>query len=224
MFPSREIQAATEVEQPVEEVENSVPTPVQTPTPEPSQAASETDSTQPTTPSSTVTPQAVARIQQTPTQSKSHRAIVPVVPVVPIMSPTTPKRPHRDSAVSTALPTRASDDDGNQQPSAASVPVVDEGSPAASDETSKLSSVIPAAPKSWADLVRAKAAPSSANITNSATAQVNGHGPAKNETLSDVLNTMSTDFGQNSSKIAFVEPRGLVNTGNMCYMNSVSFA
>jgi len=25
-------------------------------------------------------------------------------------------------------------------------------------------------------------------------------------------------------KLAFIEPRGLVNTGNMCYMNSVSLS
>jgi ubiquitin carboxyl-terminal hydrolase 10 len=43
----------------------------------------------------------------------------------------------------------------------------------------------------------------------------------KSESLADVLNSLGEDVTQYSDKIAFLEPRGLVNTGNMCYMNSV---
>lgn len=39
----------------------------------------------------------------------------------------------------------------------------------------------------------------------------------------DVLNSLGANVDQYSEKIAFLEPRGLVNTGNMCYMNSVRF-
>jgi ubiquitin carboxyl-terminal hydrolase 10 len=32
---------------------------------------------------------------------------------------------------------------------------------------------------------------------------------------------MNSTAGDHPTKIAFLQPRGLVNTGNMCYMNSV---
>lgn len=49
-------------------------------------------------------------------------------------------------------------------------------------------------------------------------------GPAvpKNESLVDVLSSLGVGSENSGNKVAFVEPRGLVNTGNMCYMNSVS--
>ena len=43
----------------------------------------------------------------------------------------------------------------------------------------------------------------------------------KNETLSDVLHTIGSSIGQTQTKLAFLQPRGLENIGNMCYMNSV---
>jgi ubiquitin carboxyl-terminal hydrolase 10 len=61
--------------------------------------------------------------------------------------------------------------------------------------------------------------PTNTAVTTSQIA--NGLGPAKNETLSDVLNTMDVTASHSAAKIAFLKPRGLVNTGNMCYMNSV---
>ena len=52
-----------------------------------------------------------------------------------------------------------------------------------------------------------------------ATADQN-EGKANTESLAESLRSFSVDA--NDSKIAFLKPRGLVNTGNMCYMNSVS--
>lgn len=43
----------------------------------------------------------------------------------------------------------------------------------------------------------------------------------KSESMSDVLASLGGESVRYSEKIAFLEPRGLVNTGNMCYMNSV---
>lgn len=47
-------------------------------------------------------------------------------------------------------------------------------------------------------------------------------GVSKSASLVDVLSNLGANVEEYSNKIAFVEPRGLVNTGNMCYMNSVS--
>lgn len=44
-------------------------------------------------------------------------------------------------------------------------------------------------------------------------------GKAKSESLADALHSYAP--GSNENKVAFLKPRGLVNTGNMCYMNSV---
>lgn len=77
-----------------------------------------------------------------------------------------------------------------------------------------------AAPKSWADLVRSKAPPSSAAAPSSTNgALTNGVNASRATSLSDALRDFDVD---SERKICFLEPRGLVNTGNMCYMNSVS--
>ena len=54
-----------------------------------------------------------------------------------------------------------------------------------------------------------------------ASAQLSNATTQKSETLADILTSLGEDVTKYSDKIAFLEPRGLVNTGNMCYMNSV---
>ena len=79
-------------------------------------------------------------------------------------------------------------------------------------------------PKSWADLVRSKASAAAISTTSQESTQnnsSNGYG-AKSSSLAEALNSFSVKQSKESHKIAFLEPRGLVNTGNMCYMNSVS--
>lgn len=78
---------------------------------------------------------------------------------------------------------------------------------------------VPVAPKSWADLVRKQAAAN--GVSSGAGVSVfNGFGAATNENLGDVLGGINV--AEEPSKVSFLRPRGLVNTGNMCYMNSVS--
>jgi ubiquitin carboxyl-terminal hydrolase 10 len=74
-------------------------------------------------------------------------------------------------------------------------------------------------------LLRAKNAPAAAQAAAAAPPATNGvvatNGPAvpRSNTLADVLASFSVD---SEKKVTFLEPRGLVNTGNLCYMNSVS--
>lgn len=89
----------------------------------------------------------------------------------------------------------------------------------------------PAAPKSWAELLRAKQAAAAPQAQAQAQAQAqppatpngvvstNGPSAPKANSLADVLASYSVDA---EKKVSFIEPRGLVNTGNLCYMNSVS--
>lgn len=224
----RTVQEATSLTQD-DSPQDSILTPTQSATPlaseAPSDAPSDAGSTQPTTPSSAVA-SFEEKSQRTPTQPKAHRATKSVVPAVPILpqSSSAAKRPHRDSVVSTTSKTSGlSVAAAENRDSASPAPPVAEHEVAVSEVTSPpevpvVSAAAP--PKSWADLVRTKAA---ASAQVQATAQIpNGVGSGKTESLSDVLNDMSITEHEPISKVTFLEPRGLVNTGNMCYMNSVS--
>lgn len=202
----------------------SVPDQIGTPTPQTSDAPSDTESTQATTPSSTIVSQ-TAKSQQTPTQPKS-RPVVPIMPAVPIFltSPTISRRPHRDSVVSIASKLSGANENANEdllrtQLDAPAPPNM-EVSPEGSEQTSKTASP-PAPPKSWADLVRSKAPLPALGLASAPVYLPNQLTAARSETLSDVLSTMIPNGTQIASKMAFLQPRGLVNNGNTCYMNSV---
>ena len=93
-----------------------------------------------------------------------------------------------------------------------------------SDQTSKAASPeIKAGPKSWADLVRTKNSSSASNGT-AIGSSMSQHifSSSKSSNISDVLTSFNVASSDIDSKIAFLKPRGLVNTGNMCYMNAVS--
>ncbi|KAJ5796628.1 uncharacterized protein N7518_005168 [Penicillium psychrosexuale] len=162
---------------------------------------SDADSTQPTTPSS------VARSQA---QSKIPKP-APVIPVVPNV-PSTPRRQAKDGSVASGTPKSTAP--------VTPAPVVE--SDKASSTENKTSSPVLAAPKSWADLVRSKESAKAASAAAAAALAEPHRLPIqKNKSLADVLSKLGEDVTQYSDKIAFLEPRGLVNTGNMCYMNSV---
>ncbi|GAM40702.1 hypothetical protein TCE0_039f13254 [Talaromyces pinophilus] len=166
-------------------------------TPTTSQAPSETDSTHPTTPSSTTLASRTRDQIQTPKQA----TIVPVVPILP-QAPVTPKQ-----SVSAPKPEQT---DSSQ----VTGEVVSQESP------EQPATPAPAAPKSWADLVRAKTARAAGTAPNVPAESGNLQAP-RSESLGDVLTSLGPNVDQYGEKIAFLEPRGLVNTGNLCYMNSV---
>ncbi|KAF3931691.1 hypothetical protein ABW19_dt0202893 [Dactylella cylindrospora] len=91
--------------------------------------------------------------------------------------------------------------------------------------------VVPATatPKSWADLVRSKSAQTPTQIIRPAQTTTNGIPPPGNpEAQQQSLATILRSFHipkQVASSSEFspplIEPRGLINTGNMCFMNSI---
>lgn len=174
-------------------------------TPTTSIPQSETNSTQPTTPSSAAKSQ---------TQQKTAKP-APVVPVVPNV-PGTPRRQANKDGSSV----------GSETPKSTTAETEQGSSPATTEPSTKPTSPVRAPPKSWADLVRSKAAAAAAAAAaRPASSPVAGEpgtlNAQKSESLGDVLSTLGEDVTQYSDKIGFLEPRGLVNTGNMCYMNSV---
>ncbi|KAG8210807.1 Ubiquitin carboxyl-terminal hydrolase [Trichophyton interdigitale] len=173
----------------------------------------------PSLPSATVAQQTPAHARQ----ASTTRAGVPVVPVVPLIaqSPSASKQsksspqhtPEKAGATEAAAPTVVENGHG---------PTEDESQPPASSETTSNTTPSPApqraAPKSWADLVRSKAA---AKQSTAASPQAGALALTRGESLAEALNSFGSNVDQYSEKIAFLEPRGLVNTGNMCYMNSI---
>ncbi|KAK2045362.1 ubiquitin carboxyl-terminal hydrolase [Colletotrichum somersetense] len=176
--------------------------------------ASETPSARPTTSSSNVS---------------ASRPAVPVIPVVPVL----PKSSSKESKPN----------EEPKQPAAQEVKSAETaettGSTAVEQEKADAQPATPvkAAPKTWSGLFSAAAATAakaqtSANgsatpaATNGAAingdVSVNGTGSSFSAGNANSLAAAIQDFRVgNPAKVQFIEPRGLINTGNMCYMNSV---
>jgi ubiquitin carboxyl-terminal hydrolase 10 len=186
-------------------------------------------STQPTTPSSAAPPQ-----QTTPKNNSSGRPNVPVLPIVPaIPNIPLPSRPSKRASVSVASEAinGVTPSVPNHLTNAVNITARATGEEAedrANANDAAEEPIVKAAPKSWADLVRTMGPPAKvgvpqvAQVATDTTAPINGLAPAKAGSLADALTSYSVKESNESTKIAFLEPRGLVNTGNMCYMNSVS--
>lgn len=192
-------------------------------TPSTSHPPSEALSTQPTTPSSSATSQ-----QTTPkinSSGRPHNAIIPIIPAIPNIPVIS--RPSGKASTETAsnaanapIPSNA-DHLANAVEAAAQINGGLQDPPKSAD--AEAPPPIKAAPKSWADLVRVPPSTSAkAPFAGDTAAQTNGFNTTKAGSLADALSSYSVKDSRESAKVAFLEPRGLVNTGNMCYMNSVS--
>ncbi|KAF2731026.1 cysteine proteinase [Polyplosphaeria fusca] len=175
-------------------------------TPSTSHPPSEADSTHPTTPSSSMPP------PQTRSTGPSHartatKTAVPLIPIRPTKAP------------SVASTTQKSDKVEPKKPEDIATPATE--APNTAEETPKASPPPKAAPpKSWAALFTPKAQPAVASAPappNGADA-TNGVNGSASKSLADVLASFSVD---SDKKLSFLEPRGLVNYGNVCYMNSI---
>lgn len=163
------------------------------------------------------------------------RPAVPALPIVPVL----PKPGSKDSKTTGATADRTTDVESTTAASAASdVPI--EEQPA----TAPTANAPPAAPawsrpKQWAGLFGQSATSgtsATASQANSVQGAPNGDGHGNAATagadapvagaftrsnatsLAEALRSYRVNGGE---KTAFLEPRGLINTGNMCYMNSV---
>lgn len=220
-FPAKEFQRGgqAEAKRQNKRIGTSAQLPSEPQTPTTSAVLSDADSTRPTTPSSanhTVTSRSQSRSRA---QTKSSKPAVPVVPVVPIVpqGTSTPRQSAKDDASRASEKPKTSEAATDAIAAAKKEPASSNNS----EEPPKPVSPARAAPKSWADLVRHKAHPRSAAAAGVVPAGSAELTLPKNESLADVLSRLGEDVTQYSDKVAFLEPRGLVNTGNMCYMNSV---
>ncbi|KAK4990246.1 hypothetical protein LTR66_006858 [Elasticomyces elasticus] len=238
-----------EQEQDHEQSESStIAAPSEQETPATSQAPSEADTSQlantstPTTPASTpkVAPmQAHAR--------RDTRTAIPIIPALPNIYPqrtravsaSSPsavgKAPQSASSQSKAIEAASGDAArdtvalvaGNSEPvqqnaviEAAGAGNADRQSPTVEGSATSPTPSKPTPPKSWADLIRTKPIKSTAPLGDAVNTVplINGSQVSKAASLGDMLKNYGVD---NDDRIAFLEPRGLVNTTNMCYMNSI---
>lgn len=221
--PLLELPTRDDTEQPDNATESkgrTVTAPSEQETPATSQAHSEADSTHPTTPSSALLP-STPQVQAA--SGHSRKATIPAVPLVPI-KPTIPASQRKGSMTTSAAERQSTAGDAPQESGGnAGQPVA--ASPESERTATAVSPPPKAIPKSWADLVRTKNAAAAAAAAaapasgSSGASTVNGFAAAKSDSMVDVLRTYDVNA---ANKLAFLEPRGLVNTGNMCYMNSVS--
>lgn len=189
-------------------------------TPLPSDAPSDAVSAQPSSFSSAVDATS-AKNQLTPTQPKARPA-GPVLPAVPVLppSPTAARRSHRDSTVSTQTKLSDPAPSTSEKEEVTEVPESSDDKQGVAEEASPVASA-PAPPKSWANLFRSNNTQAGSFVSTISQPASVTSGTGRSEALSDVLNDMASGF-EPPTKITFLKPRGLVNTGNMCYMNSVS--
>ncbi|KAI5923122.1 hypothetical protein F4810DRAFT_225140 [Camillea tinctor] len=201
-------------------------------------------STSPSTPTSVQTPQvptATSASSAKPNKTASRivpAAAVPLLPVVPKSSPkevrSSSSSEPKSSEVKQTVPQEASD-----KPDAAALSSIDAPQPEAKPEPAP--APVKAAPKLWTGLFANTAAPAAAPAGGVSTAPASssavpgvstmedaavgngGVGPggfsrSNASSLAEALRLYNVAGGH---KISFLEPRGLINTGNMCYMNSV---
>ncbi|TKA25981.1 hypothetical protein B0A50_05493 [Salinomyces thailandicus] len=194
---------------------STIAAPSEPETPATSQAPSESDFTQVSTPA-TPAPAAASSPESTPTQTHARRdtrnaIAVPNIPSAPKAKTSSPATEQPGAQVVPADAGPTSTQEGPEAPVAAADQAAEQ------QETAKATPSKPA-PKSWADLVRTRAAPGSQAAKANGAAAGNGMQLPKSASLTEALGQYSV---HSDAPLSFLEPRGLVNTGNMCYMNSI---
>lgn len=194
------------------------------------------------TPISTNTMSASAATTPTKTNKPTARPTVPAVPVIPVLPKTnlkdakntsssnentpvlTPSTSTQTDGVSQLLAEKSTKDAVTEPTPFKPVPV----------QTTK------AGPKLWSRLFEppvpttipstepsnSEVIPTAADAASSDATDVpnglSGPGSFAKSNASSLAEALRAYQVSNVHKIAFLEPRGLINTGNMCYMNSVS--
>ncbi|KAK0671855.1 hypothetical protein QBC41DRAFT_46796 [Cercophora samala] len=161
---------------------------------------------------------------------------VPVLPVLPKIAPKDPQGVEKPTAQQIPVPTTK---DEKSAEAGEGAPQVD-GTGEKPEITSAVQSApvpapVPTKPKAWAALFAKPSTAPSAVASTVAAPRVNTNGNAADASTAasgavgnfsksnanSLAEALQTYRPTSIDKLPFIEPRGLVNTGNMCYMNSV---
>lgn len=217
--PVAEVPQTPSAEEPEPEPQSEVSTiaaPSEPETPATSQAPSESDFT-----NSTVTPAhaPVPLPKPTPTQqqSRARRDTRTAIAVPSIPGLARPKDASPPSVSQKGAQSQAGEE-ATLKPEEQRDTIAEEASPVV--DSVKPAESKPALKSSWADMVKRNApkGPPPARGPPKGDVVTNGFHLPKSASLADALKQYTVDSG---THLNFLEPRGLVNTGNMCYMNSV---
>ncbi|KAK3307922.1 uncharacterized protein B0T15DRAFT_390329 [Chaetomium strumarium] len=210
----------------------------------PAQPSEDAVSTSPTSPSSVQSSKTSTTASAAPTNTvkPSARSAVPAVPVIPALPKASPKESKpatgaekRSSAeaqpAAEAHPAPAAPGDGPAEASQAGEGV--NGTTETEAPKAAQTAPAPAKPKLWTGLFKAgtstagtsSAAPAVQGQTNGnaadGSAVIAGAGSFAKANASSLAQVLQAYRPGVQDRLSFLEPRGLVNTGNMCYMNSV---
>lgn len=202
---------------------STIAAPSEPETPATSQAPSESDYTNVSTPA-TPAPAPVPSPKPTPTQQpharRATRTAIAVPSIPGLAKPkeaSPPSTSHKEAQSQAGEETTPKPEEQAITTTEETAPLVDGPAEAEAVKTPEAKPV----PKSWADLVKRNAPKTAALAAGLQKSEVvtNGFQLPKSASLADALKQYSVN---NDAQLNFLEPRGLVNTGNMCYMNSVS--
>ncbi|OLN86448.1 putative ubiquitin carboxyl-terminal hydrolase 3 [Colletotrichum chlorophyti] len=185
----------------------------------------------PSTPDRAVpeTPKDVTRPLTSSSNVSASRPAVPVVPVIPVIPKNSPKEAKPASISKSGETQEAKPVDASETTDSTNAE-----EPAKAEAQS--AGPVKAAPKTWSGLFSAASAaskpqpningPTATPTTNGGTTNgdnlANGGASSFSSGNTNSLAAAIQEFRVgNAAKIQFIEPRGLINTGNMCYMNSV---
>ncbi|KAM0279225.1 hypothetical protein ACHAQH_004682 [Verticillium albo-atrum] len=204
----------------------------------------------PVTPHANAAPTSHVKSTETPAQSKkpttsdfntsiskspapsASRSVVPVVPAIPKGSPKTTKTVAEAPSEDTKGPVAQ----GTSGETPSTDVIYSDKAQETSEEAPKSATAPRAPPSSWSALFARNAAAAAAkgqtahdgsagNGANGVSSTDAEHSSNSANTSSNGANTIAAALRayrvRNPEKVKYVEPRGLVNIGNMCYMNSV---
>lgn len=172
---------------------------------------------------------AISRTEETTKASTAANAPAtrPAVPAIPVL-PVLPKHGPKPETTS-----QEKADEDAAKPNDQDTAAAESGEANADGTNDAPAPAVKAPPTSWANLFAKSSARASVDGSG-----VNGANGANGDSVDATTNFPGSAFSksnvnslaeaiqsyavENNGKLDFLEPRGLINTGNMCYMNSVS--
>lgn len=146
----------------------------------------------------------------------------PALSIVPALPRSIPRQVISPASVKESTKRKSDQNESLLQSNIASVENSQEASPTALKESNSIPQTKAwVTPKIWAGIFHPVDTPSTAESREAHLKKNDTSSKSVNETSSLAGYLKSFDASSGESNVTFLEPRGLVNAGNMCYMNSV---